>query len=264
MFDNVSPISPVTHAKSGWLNPNTYGFAATESIVPVVMPEIMMLKDMTLAFTQKDSNSLFSLVGIQSLHSGYNLYVDENESWVGRYLPLYYRCYPFCMMPIKDSDQTALCVQQGSYFNEMSQEGDNRLFDDEGQMTGVMSQRLSLVKMFDKGVRQTRVLIDLLVSMNLIMPWDLYVQSGETGEAKKVQGLFHIDEKALYKLPAEKLKALMDHGAMALIYGQMFSEHCIEFLGVQYRNINEKNKLHQNVSLDNVFNENDDDMFKFD
>ncbi len=264
MFDNLIPVSPVTHLKSGWLAPDTYHFASTESVLPVVISEVMMLKDMPLAFVQKTPESPFNLVAIQSLHPGYNLYVNESGNWLGRYLPLFYRSFPFCMMPIENSDQTALCVQQGSYFNETCHEGNTRLFDDAGEMTESMSQQLSLVKMFDKGLRQTQSMISLLVSMDLIVPWDLYVQAGEVGTAKKIQGLFHIDENALYNLPPESLKKIMDQGAMALIYGQMFSEHCVEFLGVQYRTLNEKQKLQQNVSLDSMFNENDDEMFKFD
>lgn len=263
MFDNVIPISPVTHRQAGWRTPNSYIFAATESLVPVVIPEVMMLKDMTLAFTQKTPESPYTLVAIQSLHAGYNLYVDESGKWIGRYLPLYYRCFPFCMMPIVDSDQTALCVQQGSYFNELAKKGDHHLFDDEGNMSSVLSQRLSLVKMFDKGLRQTKELIELLSSMNLIVPWDLYVQSGGVETAKKVKGLFHIDEAALYELSPDNLKILMSNGAMALIYGQMFSEHCVEFLGVQYRNLNEKNNLYKNATIDKIFGEDDDEMFTF-
>lgn len=263
MFDNVTPISPVTHRQAGWKDPNSYIFAATESLVPVVIPEVMMLKDMTLAFVQQSPESPFSLVAIQSLHSGYNLYVDESGRWVGRYLPLYYRCFPFCMMPIVDSNQTALCVQQGSYFKELAQEGDHHLFDDDGNMTVPMSQRLSLVKMFDKGLRQTKKLIALLTSMKLIVPWELYVQSGDVDTAKKVQGLFHIDEAALYELAPEQLKELVENGAMALIYGQMFSEHCVEFLGIQYRNINERKNLFKNATIDEFFAEDEDESFKF-
>ena len=263
MFDNVTPVSPVTHREAGWKDPSSYLFAATESLVPVVIPEVMMLKDMTLAFVRSAPESAFSLVALQSLHAGYNVYVNDSGRWVGRYLPLYYRCFPFCMMPIVDSDQTALCVQQGSYFKTSCEEGDHRLFDDQGEMTEAMSQRLDLVKMFDKGLRQTKALIELLDSMNLIVPWDLYVQSGDVDTAKKIQGLFHIDEAALYELAPEQLKKLVTNGSMALIYGQMFSEHCVEFLGIQYRNINEKKNLFKNATIDAVFGEDEDETFKF-
>ncbi|SBT18931.1 SapC [Marinomonas gallaica] len=266
MFENVVPISPVTHKNAGWVKPANLLFAAEQTVVPIVVAEVMMLKDMPLAFTRNAANDAFSLVGIQSLHSGYNVYIDDKGKWVGRYEPLLYRCFPFKMMQIENTQKTALCVDSGDFFNIESKESDIRLFNDDGSMSEEMTKHLNLVKLYDKSMGVTRKLVAQLDSLGLIQPWDLHMQAGSLETAKPIKGLYHVDETALKALTAEQHNALVKSGAMALIYGQLFSQHCVEFIGLQYRLKNEAVTFDSLVdtSIDELFDEGNKDIFQFD
>lgn len=266
MFNKVEPISPVKHKESGWIKPADMTYAANEAVIPIVISEVMMLKDMPIAFSRKSDDGAFDLVAIQALHSGYNVYVDDRGKWLGRYMPLIYRCYPFKMMPIFNSDKTALCVEEGPYFLPKYKEGCIRLFNEDGSMSLDMKKQLNLIKMYDKSIKVTQRLVQQLDDMGLIQPWDLYMQAGSIDTAKKINGLYHIDESLLKSLTAEQHKELVNSGAMALIYGQLFSQHCLEYIALQYRLKNESSGVTISVdeSIDELFNEGSTDLFKFD
>lgn len=265
------PVSPVTHREAGWKRPSRYFFAAQDVVAPVVMAELShLLTSMPLAFVHKSDDAPFQLVAVQSLQSGLNVYVSPDGRWLGQYVPAFYRSYPFRMMPIEDSDRTALCADQaGDCFVLSAGEGDKRLFQDNGELTEGLASMRTFMEAWEKNRRTTLELVAELAEQGLIAPWALHLSQGEKEaledpSVQPVRGLHRIDEARLKALPAETLQALTQSGALSLAYAQLFSEQRMTHLSRRYQLHSEwQRHLPASSALETLFAEDDEETLDF-
>jgi hypothetical protein len=269
---NYQPISPVKHREAGWKRPTRYFYAADDVVVPVVMAELShVLTSMPLAFVHADEQAPFQLVAVQSLQPGINVYVAPDGRWLGQYVPAFYRSYPFRMMPIEDTERTALCVDAShGCFMEQCSDATEALFQESGELSEGLTTLKTLLITFEKNRLMTNQCVAELAAAGVIEPWPVHLSHSKTHvseaeTAQDVKGLHRINEAKLKALPAETLRDLTLSGALSVAYAQLFSEQRLQHIGRRYRLHSEwQRHLAEHTNIEALLDEEDnEDIFDF-
>ncbi|MFA7669955.1 MAG: SapC family protein [Burkholderiaceae bacterium] len=217
----ISAVSREQHAGKRWQRPASYSFTANDAVAPLVAQELpRACMSMPVGFVQTPNG--YQLVAVQGLQSGRNLWLAPDGRWIGPYVPAAYRGHPFVLAKAND-DQHALCIRNvGGVISESEGEP---FFGEDGKPSKPIQDVLRFLELLATNTRQTAALCALLDTHGLIQPWNIQVKTGggDSGNERKVQGLFRVDETALNALPPEAFEALRKGGALALVYCQLLS-----------------------------------------
>lgn len=222
---NFQVISKTAHAGKHFVRPQSYGFAACDALVPIVLQELAKAC-MVLPTAFAQPNGRWEPVAVQGLRPGQNVWVAPDGRWLGGYIPAAYRGYPFALLA-NSQGQSVLCMDMDSGLLRDA-EGEV-LLDKEGKPSQALNEVLEFLQQVAHNRVPTQTACDLLAQHQLLQPWALRVQTDE-GE-KPVQGLFCVHEEALRQLEAGALKALQQCGALQLAYMQLLSMQHIAKLG---------------------------------
>lgn len=95
------------------------------------------------------------------------------------------------------------------------------------------------------------------------MPWPIEQSQNDT--KVPVNGVYQIDASALNQLSGEALEQLNQHHALELAYAQLHSKpriHNFATLSQLYQQ-EQQQEAAKDLDLDQLFGEQDDDMFRF-
>lgn len=265
-------VSRQRHRTAGWQKCTTYAPATGEHIVPVVVEELkQLLANKVLAFASTPDQR-YLLVAIQSLRPDENWYLNMEGGWLPGYVPSFYRAYPFRLLAADANNPEAktLCVDtNSSLWKEEVGVGDLAVFDDSGELAKEMAETFEFLQKCENNRILTQQWVDQLSEAELIAPWKITWQPADQDSPQQVQGLFRIDSERLKDLSAETAKALVDTGAMGLVYAQLFSSNNLRTLQMLQKvraGIAAKSQLAQGaqaeVNLDELFG-GDEDVLKF-
>ncbi|MCZ2720975.1 SapC family protein [Marinomonas sp. 15G1-11] len=267
------PLQRSVHNKAGYTPSINMKYAAMMTTVPLLREELShVIQHMSIAFQKRsnahDNTESFELVGLQSLKPNENLFVLPDGRWLGGYKPAFYRAYPFSLEADKDSTQLQLCVEESAVKFELAQD-DLAFFKDE---TNLSDHMMNFVKFLEKalnGRKSTLSLMSALQQANLITPWSItYSEEEEDGATveKALNGLYHIDIKALANLTPEMAAKLNKTGALEIAYAQVFSEpRCkgLSTLQKVHKDLQQhQNSIEKEPDLDEIFGEKDE-FFSF-
>lgn len=216
-------LNKKTHAGQRLKGNNSYSFASSEALAPLVQQEMAKAcTQLPIAFVQIGES--YAPMAIQGFEPGKNLRVAPNGKWLGNYIPAIYRTYPFALLPDQNG-KLALCFDEDSQL--VNKADGEALFDAEGQPTQTTKNILSFLNHVEQNRKLTQLLCQSLADHNLLQAWPIKVQT-EDGKEKTIQGLLRIDEEALNQLGSSALQALQRSGALAIAYMQLLSmQHLI-------------------------------------
>lgn len=258
------PLESQAHRNAGWLPYTGYGFAGEDPLAAVAMEEIPHVSaSLPLAF-RRLTGGHFQLVAVQALSDHSNVCVSPDGRWLAGYVPACYRGYPFRLLPMAEKKQRfALCVDAHSelWQDDASYQGE-RFFTDEGTLASRTQQVQAFLTRLMRSYAVTAKAVDALSELDLIQPWRLKSQE-DNGETQTVQGLYHIDERALRELPGEALSQLASSGALSLAYSQLLSEHRLSVIERLYR-LHREAQPAGDFDPESLFEEGDDLIFNFD
>ncbi|MFS2161955.1 SapC family protein [Pseudomonas sp. Pseusp122] len=211
------PINLEEHKDKSWVRHPTLSFAKKDTVAPVFINEVALaLHSLPLAFVKQGER--FVLVVVMGLKPGENLLVSEDGKWLSHFLPATYRCSPFELIEIPNSQEQVLCIDETRISNKSV--GDP-FFKESGEISESVSEAFDFIKGLYSARIATQIACSKLSEHNLIMPWD--VKLDNDGEIETVNGLYKIDETALYGLTDEGFLDLRESGAIGVIYAQLFS-----------------------------------------
>lgn len=220
-------LDSARHKTQGWQRPTHYRVASADTGAPLVLPELLAASaSYPLAFALRPDGS-YQLLAVLGLHAGNNLFVDAQGRWLAGYVPSHYRAYPFALRTVQmgDAPKTVLCFDPASEFYREAPNaslGEQRFFDDQGQLQPLMAQLLQFLTTTAQAAQQTDVAVVAVAQAQLLEPWVLGVENPDP-QRPLMRGLYRVNEKALQALSGEQLKALSDCGALALAFAQLFS-----------------------------------------
>src|SRR5690348_14684245 len=92
-------VSRQHYGRKKWQRFNGYAFAAAAATAPIVGAELARaVLTMPCAFMQQKSGR-YTLVAVLSTFPGRNMFVSPDMRWLGPYVPLWFRVYPFRVLP---------------------------------------------------------------------------------------------------------------------------------------------------------------------
>ncbi|WP_424177081.1 SapC family protein [Yoonia sp. TsM2_T14_4] len=226
-------------APQAWRRVDSYAFAATDAVAPLVVQELAKAcMSLPIAFIQQ--NDAFIPHAVQGLELGRNLFV-VNGKWVAPYTPAVYRGYPFAVTA-GENDQLHLCVDMDSGLVGAGDGFDQPFFDDAGEAAKPVKDALNFLQQIHRNRAVTQRVCAALAAEDLFQPWPLTVQ-GPEGE-RRVDGLFRIDEQRLNSLDADALHRVQQAGGLPVAYCQLLSMSNIQTLGLIERKLAEvKNRM---------------------
>jgi hypothetical protein len=230
-------ITKTGFAAQGWRRYDSYAFAATDAVAPLVVQELAKCcMSLPIAFLQQ--NDVFVPHAVQGLEPGRNLFV-VNGTWVAPYTPAVYRGYPFALAKGED-DQLHLCVDMDSGL--VGADGDQPFFDDAGEATKPVKDALNFLQQIHNNRAVTGRVCAALQAEDLFQPWPLKVQGPEV--ERNIEGLFRIDEARLNSLEPDALARVQKAGGLPVAYCQLLSMSNIQTLGLIQRKLAEvKNRM---------------------
>lgn len=214
---NIQALSNDRHGRKFWKRSQNYLHTAKDVLCPLVAHEVpQACLSLPIAFSEIDGD--FTLVAVLGLEPDQNLVIDAVGQWRGPYVPRIYRSFPFSLA--LSNDDRILCIDEELTVEEET--ADTELFfKDDGQPTETVLRILDFLSTNFENSKQSASICKTLNDLSLIEPWPLQVVIDN--ETKSVNGLFRINEDALYNLSEKNLATLRDTRALLVIYSQLLS-----------------------------------------
>lgn len=244
-------LSPKDCQPYRWLIPANLAFAQHQSLVPIHAGEVgKAVSCMPLAFHQHEGQ--WRLVAVCGLTDKHNLYIKDGQ-WLGQYQPAWLKTYPFSLIPVGDKAFPVFNRESG-----LLQTGDagEAFFDATGKLSPATAERVALVQEQWGLQQRTQRAVQMLAQYKLLTPWpeSLLAQAGQ-----HIQGLYMVDEKALFQLGDADFLALRKAQALPVAYAvnlSMAQQHLL----VRLQKINPPATT---MNLDQMFSSQGSDTLKF-
>ena len=217
---NIVPVSRDRHASKGWRRPTGYSFAATEAVVPLTGAEFAIAAvAMPIAFIEKSGRYL--PVAVMSPVSGRNMFVAPAGQWLGTYVPVRLRTYPFLLLRGEGSDQRLLCVDEDSGLVVETNAETEAFFAEDGSPSSAIKPILEFLQQMEHNHLATELAVAGLADAGVIQPWALTIPAGD--KQLEVKGLHRVDPAKFAALQDGPYLKLRKSSAIELAYTQMLS-----------------------------------------
>ena len=155
------PLVPITLEKfvgKSFLRPDTYLHAIGNLLVRISAVELPYLIDKTpIGFVFVDGH--YHLVAIQGISNQFkNLWVTPEGKWIGGYVPVYYRAYPFGLSETQEGIKV-LCIQDDTPLLREDLEG-LPFFEGDNAPTEFLTQTLRFLIGIQKEILYTDKICD--------------------------------------------------------------------------------------------------------
>jgi hypothetical protein len=248
------------HINSGWRPPTDYRHAKEEALAPVTITELSQaIPHYAMAFRELSDG--YQLVAILSLQSGVNLYVGADNRWQASFVPACFRSYPFNLLPNKQGTLVVCIDLDSGLFHEQAEPEDKPIFNADGEPTEAVQEVITFMQQRHKQQAITQKAVNKLAENNLIEPWPVQLRA-DSGEVQNVTGLFRIAESKIKSLGPDALSDLVQHGALALAYAQLFSMPNFSRLGELAKYHAQQAQQSEQPDIDQLFGS--DDTLHFD
>ncbi len=215
------PVRSDEHQDKYWKKPADYAFASKLAMVTLVGSEVgRAALSMPMAFVRQKAG--YELMAVLSVIPGKNLFVDSSGQWLGDYIPLLLKAFPFQVVKAGGSDQQVVCVHKNAVVDTPSHDTEP-FFSEDGTMSGPVEKVVQSLKKLVAQNRHIRKMAGELAEMGLLSPWEL--KANINGRETKVENLLRVDEKKLGELDDQQFLELRKSNALALAYTQMLSSN---------------------------------------
>jgi hypothetical protein len=215
IYEKVEAITPGKHGDLSVKVGEDYNFAKDINSVPIMAAEFPNVgQECAIVFTgNEDTIMPVMLMGFQD---GQNLQVDDKGQWSIRYVPAFFRRYPFVFSSSDDGKTFTLCIDED--FPGCNREGrGERLFDAEGERTQYLKNVLEFLQEYQLSYKRTEAFCTRLKEMDLLEPMTAQFTTMD-GEPGNLTGFMAVNRDKIKKLSGEQLEQLAATDELELIY----------------------------------------------
>ncbi len=203
IYDNIQPLSSEVH-RNWAVQVDNYSFASHMISVPVLATEIpFAAAEFPIVFSSTATEGEYIPLAIMGLREGENLVLNEKKQFTTRYVPAFFRRYPFILGGDKSADTLTLCIDEASETVIKDGGKGHRLFDDSGEQSPHLKGVVEFLKDYQYRAEMTKLFTKRLHELNLLEP----MQANITFKGREDSNM---NLTGFYVVKKEKLKALSD------------------------------------------------------
>ena len=220
IYERAVPVTQQKHGDWSVKTGSNYDFAKRVNSVPLMAAEFPSAAgDYAIVFTGTDEAVMPAVIlGVRDQE---NLYLEDDGSWRGTYVPAFIRRYPFVFASGDDATTFNLCIDED--FSGCNQDGrGERLFDTDGERTQYLEGVLGFLKEFQAQFRRTELFCGKLKELDLLEPMQAQF-SLTSGEQMSLTGFMAVNRDRLKALSDDELTALVRTDELELLYTHLQS-----------------------------------------
>ncbi|TDF39333.1 SapC family protein [Alteromonadaceae bacterium M269] len=215
-------------------------YAATQQALPIEAVEVTKAVTNFPVFFTKNPHDEMTLSAIAGLNPGVSLFMHEAK-WDAAYLPNCLRTYPFYLVrsPEDEKKYTVGIQEENPSFS--TDEGD-ALFDEQGNASAHLERVSNALNNELVNIQATIQMVEALTRLELFKPIELIVQYHDN-TAKKINGLYTIDEEKLSQLPEAEVADLHMQGFLVVFHALLISVYQVNNLVRRHNESDAKDKI---------------------
>ena len=217
IYERTVPVSSERHLDWSVSVGDNYSFARSTNTAPLLANEFAAAaNEFLIVFTGEEDNIITSCV--LGIRKGENTYVSRKNTWLGQYIPAFFRRYPFVFSTnkIENSEQLTLCIDEE--FNGFNNEDrGERLFDSEGQRSFYLKKMLEFCKEFQAQYNTSVRFAQHMHNLGILEPTRVKFKAAD-GKLSALAGFKTINREKLKNLPGHVLVDMTKTQELDLCY----------------------------------------------
>ena len=163
----------------------------------------------------------FSCLAMMGFENGENLFLNDDDTWDARYIPMAMDVQPFLIGRSEENpEQQTMVIDMDS--PRVSKTDGEALFDEQGQATPFLKGMTQRLGMLNHGHQQSKHYIEALRKYELLEPLSIDVTL-QDGSKNRLMGFHTIHEEKLQSLETTALEDFQKHGWLLASYMVMAS-----------------------------------------
>lgn len=230
IYETAVPLSASRHLKTSLEGVANYAFSAGINAAPLMAVEIpSAATEYAIVFTVGEQDVI--PVAVLGIRGDQNVYLSPDSQWQARYIPAFFRRYPFVFAASEDGKTLTLCIDE-THPGVNSEGRGQKLFNDDGKPSAFTEQVLKFLQEYQTQFERTRIFGRRLKELNLLESMQAEVTT-PAGEKLKLSGFHAVSREKLKALGGETLASLVKTDELELIYLHLYSMR--NFAGVKDR-----------------------------
>lgn len=223
-YSKPEPLNKEQHGKIGLRRMDRpFAFAAATQVVPLTVTEFGIAALSYPIIFAGDRRQPLAVMGV---NADSNMFVQADGTFTpGMYMPAYIRRYPFVLANDAPNEQLVVCIDRAAPM--LGELPDLPFFDAKGKATEYTENCIKFCNDYEIELRRTESFVNLITELDLFetrkathTPMN---PDGTPGVTQEVAEFFAVSEERLKALPNEKIRELLDNGALAQIQAHLIS-----------------------------------------
>lgn len=183
--------------------------------------------ELPIVFRVQEENGPPLPIAVLSVERGQNLFIRNDGTWEGDYIPAYLRRYPFTLGGVTGTEaQLTVCIDD-TYPGINTEGRGQRLFLEDGEQSPYLANSVKFLQDYQQEYVRTQAFCNELNRMNLFESMRLDIRLPDQ-EPRALTGFLGVSRKRLAELKGAELERLFTSGALELIYSHLLSLNTIE------------------------------------
>lgn len=226
-YENPVPLNRTEHKELRLKGLPHMKFAMNAHSVPLTAGEFgLAARDLMIVFAGTDVANA-GPIALLGLRQNENLYVDAQGHWAPNvYIPAFVRRYPFVLGEKPEGQEGAdFTVFLDDKFEGFSTEDGQRLFNEDGTDTELLTNAVGFLSEFQQNIERTRSFMQHLVKHDLLESRNVQLRKGEDDSSPGItlNGLYMVNEEKLRALDEKVTHELMREGVLGWVYAHLLS-----------------------------------------
>lgn len=205
-YENAVPVSSDRHKKLSVKTGANYKFAEKVNSVPLTAIEFgQAAVEYPIVFSGNSETVMpCAILGATATK---NLFVKDDGTWGGKYVPAFVRRYPFVFAQDEGGKQLILHIDESFEGCNKDDKGE-RLFDSEGNQTQYLKNVLAFLQDYQQRFNRTQLFCKRLLELDLLRPMEAQFNL-PSGERQSLSGFQTVDREKLKAVSNEDLGTMM-------------------------------------------------------
>jgi hypothetical protein len=223
-YSEPEPLNSDVHAKLGLRRiDRPFAFAAGAQVAPLTVTEFGLAG---LSFPIIFAGDRRQPLGVMGVSGDTNMFIQPNGFFeVGVYVPAYIRRYPFVLANDESRGTMVVCIDRAAAM--LGDLPDLPFFDPGGKPTEYTQNCIKFCNDYEVEIRRTEQFLALMTELDLFetrkTTFTPTNPDGSAGQPQDIAEYFAISEVKLRALPDDKIRHLMDTGALNQIFAHLQS-----------------------------------------